>query len=125
MAPAQISAACSSSMNSSRTLQATRNTKHHQVFPISQHDSPVLAAQAESTLQEYVYYGSSHLPGLLGQYEVQVVKAYVNGLNDEHRRRTLMQRLDVVGWTWQSAEYELLRMVKDSRRSKALNMEDA
>jgi len=78
--------------------------------------APTFAPQGQSTLHDYIDYGSPVVQERLQQYEARTVQAFISGLNEKYRQMTLWHKLDEVGWTWQNAEDEIRRMVKDGKR---------
>ena len=72
-----------------------------------------LAAQGESTTQEYVTYGDSRITLSLRRYEDEAVTRFVNGMSDKDGKALLSDILDRKGWTWEIAKTEISRLLQD------------
>ena len=54
-------------------------------------------------------------------YENRVVKAFVQGLREKHRRTLLKKSMEKKGWRWVSANEEMAAMVEASKRNEKSN----
>lgn len=75
--------------------------------------------QGKMTLEAYFKYGEASVTKAVRLYEKRAVKAFVTGIAAKSLRLSLWERLDEVGWTWQSAREEIHKNSKIAmRRSK-------
>lgn len=75
--------------------------------------------QSWYSLEEYLVTGDEKIPFRLQALERKVIQNYVDGMNDEKQRYSLITKLDQNGWTWKVTQQELRAISNATRKQEA------